>query len=965
MSKKVVFSLLALLFPMLAWASSDASSFTFHPPPNDFSVFFLSNIFGVVDGVLGGTGSQIMGVMFKVFNAAVLALGAIVITYTLLVSTMNTAHEGQMLGQKWSSLWVPVRVVSGMALLIPKASGYCLMQIAVMWVVVQGVGAADKIWEATLSYLNRGGAIIRPQMTPENTIDERKNTATRAVAAGTMLAGQVCMIGLQNILTQARQKGSNNPAGACKGTPSAKMQLFCNTAVPDFASTVNVIDAQMSGAYSVKMPNFKSPPYNALNGICGTLAWNPFTVDPGQITLTPEERQATSLARATAIQQMYLGLQGTAAIMVNNSPLVMSKPDTKAFSPNAMQQFGVPLYSSNQFCTKPSSETLCTNWGSATGFQNNAPLFSGTEMRNAISAYNTVMQDTLTLITEARKNQNAKTERAFIETATQQGWMMAGSYFFDLARLNNSAMIATGTDSNAGLEKSAFDAGRIKSPFGSAGGSSACTGEFADLCVWLSNDRSQVDGLMNLLNGSNVGNPLSLPRPSEIDPSVYSSYTPQDGRSSSTVFGFINNAMVLYTPGQPGMKPPKFEMNLNLNLSGSLNLIPEKEFEDCGFKFPPLIGFCVGRWVANMLYNWIFRNIMNFFLGLVIGAINSLVFMVIALPLQGIAGIFRDGVSVIQQPTVNPIIALANMGAQYVNYAHELWLLLLTTSIILEALFGPLGILVMTLFTLAAPMLFAWMGIMLSVGFITAYYVPFVPYMIFTFATIAWLIVVIEAMVAAPIVALAVTHPEGHEVWGKGDQAIMILMNVFLRPAMMIIGYIAGIALSYVSVWIINAGFGNVVNFIQGTPAQQQRSRESFFPSLPDISGGSITNKGYTNWAGIYGFFFSVLMYTTLYLIVVQRAFTLITYLPDKVLRWIGGQAESIGQETAQWGEEAKGKMEKAEQKSSQAVGQTQAKLKAGAGEILARQKQGAGGFDLNLAPDAKPDGGGGGGGGG
>lgn len=70
-----------------------------------------------------------MGSMFGVFNSAVLALGGIIIMYTLMVSTMNTAHEGQMLGQKWSSIWIPLRSTFGLALLIPKASGYCMMQV--------------------------------------------------------------------------------------------------------------------------------------------------------------------------------------------------------------------------------------------------------------------------------------------------------------------------------------------------------------------------------------------------------------------------------------------------------------------------------------------------------------------------------------------------------------------------------------------------------------------------------------------------------------------------------------------------------------------------------------------------------------------------------------------------------------------------------------------------------------------
>lgn len=145
--EKIVLIMLSLLFPALAFASSSTStgsSLSFAPPPSDVSVIFLGNIFGIVDGVLHGTGSQIMGSMFGVFNSAVLALGGIIIMYTLLVSTMNTAHEGQMLGQKWSSIWVPLRSTLGLALLIPKGTGYCLMQIFVMWIVVQGVGQLIK-----------------------------------------------------------------------------------------------------------------------------------------------------------------------------------------------------------------------------------------------------------------------------------------------------------------------------------------------------------------------------------------------------------------------------------------------------------------------------------------------------------------------------------------------------------------------------------------------------------------------------------------------------------------------------------------------------------------------------------------------------------------------------------------------------------------------------------------------------
>lgn len=58
-----------------------------------------------------------------------------------------------------------------------------------------------------------------------------------------------------------------------------------------------------------------------------------------------------------------------------------------------------------------------------------------------------------------------------------------------------------------------------------------------------------------------------------------------------------------------------------------------------------------------------------------------------------------------------------------------------------------------------------------------------------------------------------------------------------------------------------------------------------------------------------------------MYLTIVQKSFTLITYLPDKVLRWIGGTPESIGQESAQWGEDVKGKVQEAGKETNQAQG--------------------------------------------
>ena len=211
-------------------------------------------------------------------------------------------------------------------------------------------------------------------------------------------------------------------------------------------------------------------------------------------------------------------------------------------------------------------------------------------------------------------------------------------------------------------------------------------------------------------------------------------------------------------------------------------------------------------------------------------------------------------------------------------------------------------------------------------------------------------------------------------------------MNVFLRPSMMIIGYITAISLCYVSVWIINAGFDHAIGFIQKpndygtggswlgstnvTTAGAVTTAASAATGIPGVGqglthlgqggtshggggsgmGGAIgantpsTEGGYVGWAGIYAFFFSILVYTTLYLTVVQKAFTLIAALPDKVLRWIGGQSETVASETAQWAQEAQGKIDKGGDATSAAQGQMDKQLSGAAGKALQGAKDSGGG---------------------
>ena len=423
----------ALLFlPVMAFG--EQSALNLQPPPGDYSVIFLGNIFGIIEGVLHGTGSQILGNMFAMLNSAIMAVGGILIMYTLIVGTMNTAHEGQFLGQKWASLWVPVRSVFGLSLLVPQASGYCMMQVVVMWIIVQGVGAADKVWNVALSYLGRGGVIIASQAPIDvKTMVNGGANAVLGKGAAMILEGQVCMLALQALLQAIHDEATKDKTSKdsiCHEPTEPTVHTFCNTAVPDLLSTVNMIKTEQKGvsanlaAFSraptsivVNMPDFSdNPTYEAIvrSGLCGQIKWNVFQaarsqsttkraltgnviegdlagLPPAMAQVVQAQLQSTTggmsegdletirLSRAIAIQQMYADLATVARIIIHNNPSFYPKTggSPAPSSPGiAYSQFGVPMTAFGTSCTSVGDG--CIGWGASPTYST-APLFNGTK----------------------------------------------------------------------------------------------------------------------------------------------------------------------------------------------------------------------------------------------------------------------------------------------------------------------------------------------------------------------------------------------------------------------------------------------------------------------------------------------------------------------------------------------------------------------------------------------------------
>lgn len=132
---------------------SDASNCT------DQSVHMLGRIFGpVIDSLVKGidpntvdAGNNILATMFSFFNSGILIIGSLIVSYVAVMGVTNTANDGEAMGRSWSSLWTPVRIVVGGAVLLPTTSGFSFIQLIVLMFSLWGVGFANGTYKAGMA----------------------------------------------------------------------------------------------------------------------------------------------------------------------------------------------------------------------------------------------------------------------------------------------------------------------------------------------------------------------------------------------------------------------------------------------------------------------------------------------------------------------------------------------------------------------------------------------------------------------------------------------------------------------------------------------------------------------------------------------------------------------------------------------------------------------------------------------
>ena len=131
----------------------------------------LVKVFGTIaDNPLaaldGSNGSgDILGTIFMYINMGLLTLGAIYLSYKALAAVTQTAHDGNFMGKSFHSVWVPIRITTGIFSLIPIAGGWSLLQVAMLWFGIMGAGLGNMAWQGVVGsgWTPFQTAALRPQ----------------------------------------------------------------------------------------------------------------------------------------------------------------------------------------------------------------------------------------------------------------------------------------------------------------------------------------------------------------------------------------------------------------------------------------------------------------------------------------------------------------------------------------------------------------------------------------------------------------------------------------------------------------------------------------------------------------------------------------------------------------------------------------------------------------------------------
>lgn len=263
------------------------------------------------------------------------------------------------------------------------------------------------------------------------------------------------------------------------------------------------------------------------------------------------------------------------------------------------------------------------------------------------------------------------------------------------------------------------------------------------------------------------------------------------------------------------------------------------------------------------------RNASNFFLDTMFGIFGLNGLMNIR---QNAEGIASDGSK--KEVVIHPLAKLSALGKSLVESAIRS----LGYAVGISVIGGAVGVLSPqfgSALDAASSMFVSIATIGLAIGFVTFYILPFLPFIYFFFAVGNWVKSIFEAMVGAPLWALAHLRIDGDGLPGKmALKGYYLIFEIFLRPILTVFGLLGGMAIFTALAMILDEVFDLVVVNTAGVDLSKEDDA-LLSRHIVDV------------------FFFTCVYAIVLYMMAIS-SFKMINLVPNMILRWLGEAVEAF-----------------------------------------------------------------------
>lgn len=938
-NKNIVAAIVAVVLFLISGACFALDAANIYDPSkylldSDVSLQLLRKIFGVVPGIsqlIIGNNKTIISILFYAFNWGLFGCSGLFLCYTTIKLIAETSLEGGQMKGNITAVWTVLRVICGVGLLIPTNSGYSVANTLVMWVVIQSVSLANWTWYNVLDSLDSiagvstglrlssstdgKGSVLQSKLLGDemaNSIDYAKigeGEEREKVGTADVLRSLVCAEAIKYALSTVRTKtGKKNPGDS---SASKVEPYFCENGRCTLPYIKSINNTKKTDLFDLIFPDnelSKDPdaslikdPINSFsaenfNGICGSFAL-----------------KEISDAGVGALQQVIgvLNVEAKRLVQISRNPLTKDTINPYHYIVGTHDNIKENLVGDSSITKeKKVTDSTPANYYVKKYSSANPPI-NNTD-QNELAGLN-IPQTARELLTATALyyQANMPQEKAFAqnqraankdirEEQKKYGWAVAGSYYRDInKKIIEQAQKSPPYTIIDPVRKSGT--AREKYPFDSL---------FEANSISVSTGDRNVVNLLNKIYAASKEEAVS--------------------KDNSEYFTFFENAMewvhympenakflrynleaapIAATAGQDKGFASAFRYDANANYAG---LIADQAIGVALIAVPvtspaglPLLVWLPSKYMDyhldEIVNTW--KTVMNnnsactiTISGNTINATDPISKLQLLghrlireswyyfMDIKGLT--IAIGVGYAVSAVISTIASTATGLGSFMGFT-------LGASLTIEqvnAMNSTIEAITRGLINADMTMGMAVFVPLLTTGITLAVYVPLIPYMLFLFGVVSWLIAVVTLMFAAPMISFlmlwSVADQENPLLSREAGEFVKQLIAMFVRPALMIAGLVVGVVLCNISIELLNYGFDAII-------ANSVKAEDAKFAITTRIEhvGG-------------------VVVYTFIMISLVNMSFSAIHLLYTEVMRIVGiqvgqggGEAEKHMQEIKQGSE--------------------------------------------------------------